>query len=331
MQLQARPRRPPPHPPAELPAPAAATSAASLMARIKRARSPEALQQLLDGSAARLDHLHASALLVRLAHVAVLQQRQQTPRLNAASQQLLDRLAALFSSHLGRYQARQLASCMWALGKLKLSCTPAASALAAAAAQRLLQGGLLAAHPGGAQALDVSHTAWGLARLQRSQQPPLADPGEAAAAWQLVGAAAQQHLPAMNAQQLSNTLWAFGQARAAHPQLMEGAAARICSRSRPLRLRAQHVANLAWAFARLGRHAAADAALWQALQRWVVDQAPHMKAQGISVTLWAFARAGASAPAATEALVAAARPQLKRFRPQALSGTLWSLHTQVGG
>lgn len=298
---------------------------------IQRAGSPAALQELLDRHAAVMDAIHLVALLGRLAHLEQRRQRQAIPRaMQPPSQHVLHKGVQLLGNRLHQCQPRQLASGLRVLGTLFASCGELEAQLACALLERLLHRG-----EGGSalQPLDLAHAAWGWARLQQAPCPPFG--GDAAAqheAWARLARVALPLVPVLNAQALSNTLWAFARVRHADPQLLAAAVKRVrrggkCSRPK-LNLQAQHVANIAWAFARLGVSADAAPAMWRMLGVWVLRQASYMKAQGTATTLWAFATAGHHDPQVTQALLDAAGARLGRLRSQGLANLLWALHLQ---
>ena len=117
----------------------------------------------------------------------------------------------------------------------------------------------------------------------------------------------------------ANSCWAFGAARHPHPRLFGAVSAALCASSfRVESLGSQGVANVAWAYAKVGQ---ADAALFASLERAALLHLPELlrHSQQLSNTLWAFATLGHRAPAHRRAPLAvqvraAAHEQGARFR-----------------
>ena len=132
----------------------------------------------------------------------------------------------------------------------------------------------------------------------------------------------------------ANSCWAFGAARHPHPRLFGAVSAALCASSfRVESLGSQGVANVAWAYAKVGQ---ADAALFASLERaallHLLELLQH--SQQLSNTLWAFATLGHRAPALFGAVADAATAAdgsgeqlLASLGPQAVANLAWSYAT----
>ena len=132
----------------------------------------------------------------------------------------------------------------------------------------------------------------------------------------------------------ANSCWAFGAARHPHPRLFGAVSAALCASSfRVESLGSQGVANVAWAYAKVGQ---ADAALFASLERvallHLLELLQHSRQ--LSNTLWAFATLGHRAPALFGAVADAATAAdgsgeqlLASLGPQAVANLAWSYAT----
>ena len=133
---------------------------------------------------------------------------------------------------------------------------------------------------------------------------------------------------------VANSCWAFGAARHPHPRLFGAVSAALCASSfRVESLGSQGLANVAWAYAKVGH---ADAALFSALERAaglnLLELLQH--AQQLSNTVWAFAALGHRAPALFGAVADAATAAdgsgerlLASLSPQAVANLAWAYST----
>ena len=132
----------------------------------------------------------------------------------------------------------------------------------------------------------------------------------------------------------ANSCWAFGAARHPHPRLFGAVSAALCASSfRVESLGSQGLANVAWAYAKVGH---ADAALFGSLEKAAGLHLPELlqHAQQLSNTLWAFAALGHRAPALFGAVADAATAAdgsgerlLTSLSPQAVANLAWAYST----
>ncbi|KAJ9526912.1 hypothetical protein QJQ45_017714, partial [Haematococcus lacustris] len=157
----------------------------------------QSLQAILQRDAQHMNHIHVSALLVRLAKVVGQQREQQAQCPSDTGARALDRflgeVSALVSSRLEQFDPRALANCLWAVARLGYR--PSHSLL-----QRFLF--LTFIHMHDMKGQELANTAWALASMH-------VYPGAAWLARLHAHVAAKGS--AMKAQELANTSWAMQQ------------------------------------------------------------------------------------------------------------------------
>ncbi|KAL6765219.1 hypothetical protein V8C86DRAFT_2463351 [Haematococcus lacustris] len=157
----------------------------------------QSLQAILQRDAQHMNHIHVSALLVRLAKLVGQQREQQAQRPSDTGARALDRflgeVSALVSSRLEQFDPRALANCLWAVARLGYR--PSHSLL-----QRFLF--LTFIHMHDMKGQELANTAWALASMH-------VYPGAAWLARLHAHVAAKGS--AMKAQELANTSWAMQQ------------------------------------------------------------------------------------------------------------------------
>eukprot|EP00877_Chromochloris_zofingiensis_P015174 jgi/Chrzof1/9910/Cz04g20150.t1 len=318
-------------------------SAAQLMSGIKHAHTAKELEQLFLQSGSVMDHIHVAAMLSRLPHTRD-GSYSQKPRLQPDTLYFMECLVMQFLQYRHYYRSRQLSSFMWALGKFHLAVakSPICCQAALAVLHDLVVMGVLA-H---GNATDAANTTWALARLtqvmpelaisKEVQQQQIQQQHTDRAAegyqgkqqqawtvclWRTLANLCQEQSHNFKAEELSNVLHAFA---AAVPyscqELLARAVGAVCGMAS--QLQPQHVANIAWAYAKAGHY---DAKLFQSLAARAHMSAPSMTCQGITNTLWAFAKVGHVDELAVAALIGAAAKQLIKFRDQGLAGMIHAL------
>ena len=131
--------------------------------------------------------------------------------------------------------------------------------------------------------------------------------------------AIQIRMDACNAQEIANVAWAFAKVGDSTPSFFNALA--IAAERRLDEFKPQELSNTVHAFAKAG---CTSPTLFDAIATCTVKQLSGFTPQGIANTVWAFASAGHSAPALFDAIAGASAHRMYEFNAQDLANTVYA-------
>jgi hypothetical protein len=231
----------------------------------------------------------------------------------SSSAGLMSRLAAAAIIRIDQFGPKLLADLLATYARLGQPMPPALLDAAAAEAPSCV---------GAATSHDVANLFWAFARVLDRPRPRLVD------ALCRAGVRCSQ---SFDGRQMSMVCWGMATMRHRTPDgdaLLRALAAE-CADKGVHHLAAQGLANVAWAYARLGLR---EEELFAAIAEQAVGRIDEFGGQGLANLCWAFALAGAHTEPLLHSIEAAIVPRLPACRPEELAALAWSFararHTQ---
>lgn len=291
--------------------------------QISAASSLLQLRQLFSEHASRMDHIHTTALLIKLSHIV--SEFTEAPAVPPHCQQFFEQLMAKVGQHLDALDARGCSSILWVLGKFR---SEAHSPLVQEIVDTKLQRRELRA----ATATDLANIAWGLARLHHPGQSDI---------WGRLLEEAARRVGGFKPQELSMVLWALAQSAhlpkpdataavaggcsiaSARSAFCDAACEQLLRRrwQRP-EFNTQMVCTLVWALAKLGHY---QRQVFIEASRFTVLHLRSNSAHGLSSIAWAFATVRHYDPLFTSELLRCAEWKARRFSCQGLANLMWAM------
>eukprot|EP00741_Cyanophora_paradoxa_P004553 tig00000808_g4422.t1 len=232
--------------------------------------------------------------------------------------EMLEALAGAAEERIRSFNAQEICNVAWALATLQERNGPLLEALSRRALEVLPD----------FSTQGLSNLAWAFAKLQ-AHDPAL---------FSAVAGAAASVLPHFSSQGLSNLLWAFAAVQHRDEELLRRAAAELCTRMDDLlvaeagppegpgagRIQSQNIANIAWAFAKLGVR---DEAMMARVKEVALPRLPLCSPQAVANLAWSFGTLKVADREMFRALAAAAGGMLPQFTSQGLSNLAWACAT----